>query len=101
MFRNTRMFIRLSFLGLLLAVAGTAAMSAHAQLEYVTNADGISVTITGYTNDVPNSLVIPSNINGLIVTAIGESAFSDLYSLTSANFEYCWTDLTFLYYSMC
>jgi hypothetical protein len=51
----------------------------------VTNADGVSVTITGYTNGEPSVLVIPPSTNGLTVTAIGENAlanFCDLVAVT-------------------
>jgi hypothetical protein len=44
------------------------------QFEYVTNSDGASITITGYSG--PSAVSIPSNINGLLVTDIGERAFA-------------------------
>jgi hypothetical protein len=77
------MIIRFLFRNLFFTTACLAAVSARAQLLYVTNADGVSVTITGYTNSVPDALVIPTNINGLTVTAIGENAFALVYNLTS------------------
>jgi hypothetical protein len=47
---------------------------ANAQFKYTVNADGESVTITGYTGSVPPVLIIPSNIDGLAVNAIGGSS---------------------------
>ncbi|MBR2409217.1 MAG: extracellular solute-binding protein [Lachnospiraceae bacterium] len=48
------------------------------------NSDG-TLTVTGCTNRDITEVVIPSKINGKTVTAIGESAFSDFYSLTSVT----------------
>lgn len=48
------------------------------------NSDG-TLTVTGCTNQNITEVVIPSNINGKAVTAIGESAFYDFYSLTSVT----------------
>jgi hypothetical protein len=65
-------------MGLLLLAAPRAM---QAQFEY-TNADGVSLTITGY--DGPGGAVtIPASINGLTVTDIGTNAFYDLSNLTS------------------
>ena len=50
--------------------------------DYSTNADGVSLTITGYTGP-PWAVTIPTNINGLPVTNIGTNAFYDLTNLTS------------------
>jgi hypothetical protein len=44
----------------------------HAQFNYVTNADD-TITITGFTGG--DTAYIPSTINGLPVTSIGDSAF--------------------------
>jgi hypothetical protein len=54
----------------------TLALSAQvqAQLTYTTNSDN-TLTITGYTG-TNTVLVIPTNINGLVVTSIGYNAFS-------------------------
>jgi len=79
------MKIRLPVRDLLFGIICLVGINARAQLLYVTNADGVSVTITGYTNAVPDALVIPMNINGLIVTAIGENAFAVVYNLTSVT----------------
>jgi hypothetical protein len=77
------MTIRLLIPKLVFAAACIAAISSHAQLLYVTNADGVSVTITGYTNAVPSAIIIPTNIHGLTVTAIGGGAFAAMPNLTS------------------
>jgi hypothetical protein len=58
---------------------------AQAQYDYTTNADGTSLTITGYTGP-GGALTIPSNIDGLIVTNIGQGAFQGLTNLTSVTF---------------
>jgi hypothetical protein len=71
----------LVLLGLLLLAAPAAV---HAQFEYSTNADGISITITNY--DGSGGVVdIPTNINGLTVTCIGPNAFASLTNLTSVT----------------
>jgi hypothetical protein len=49
--------------------------------DYSTNADGVSVTITGYTGP-PWAVTIPTNIAGLTVTGIGENAFEYSFSLS-------------------
>ncbi len=76
---------RLLSRNLLLASVCLMAISARAQLLYVTNADHISATITGYTNSVPGNLIIPTNIDGLTVTAIGENAFVEANNLTNVT----------------
>jgi hypothetical protein len=77
--------IRLIFRVLLLAATWMAVPEVQAGFLFTTNADGTSVTITGYTNGVPNVLVIPTNINGLTVTAIGENAFAEVNNLTNVT----------------
>ena len=66
-------------LGALLFVLPAAV---QAQFIYTTNADGITLTITGYTGS-GGAVTIPTNINGLKVTSIGERAFFECISLTS------------------
>jgi hypothetical protein len=51
---------------------------------YTTNADGITLTITGYTGS-GGSVTIPTNIDGLTVTAIGTNAFYNCTSLTNVT----------------
>src|SRR5215472_12973504 len=63
---------------LLLALTGAT----QAQFSYVTNNGAI--TITGYTGP-GGSVIIPSTINGLPVTSIGESAFYYKPSLTNVT----------------
>jgi hypothetical protein len=70
---------------LLLTLLLTAPLLVSAQFEYVTNSDGTSVTITGYSGSAVVS--IPTNINGLLVTDIGEEAFynTGVTSITIPN----------------
>jgi hypothetical protein len=67
---------------LLLALPNTV----QAQFTFTTNADGITLTITGCTNPV-GAVDIPSTINGMTVTGIGYEAFygSSLTSVTIPN----------------
>lgn len=51
-------------------------------LTCVTNADGISISITGYVGSV-GALAIPDTLDGLPVTSIGEGAFSVCRGLTN------------------
>ena len=55
----------------------------QAQFNYTTNADGLSLTITGFTG-TDMDVTVPSMINGLPVSSIGVAAFanSSLTSLT-------------------
>jgi hypothetical protein len=65
-----------------------ASAIANAQLQYVTNADGVSVTVTNYLGDVPSQVVIPDTFDGLAVTGIGDNAFvgySELLSVIIPN----------------
>ena len=48
------------------------------------NADR-TLTITGYTADLGGAVVIPSTINGRVVTGIGDWAFENCYTLTSVT----------------
>lgn len=67
------------------AILSAALAAATVQAEdytYSTNAG--TITITGYTGSGGDA-IIPSTIDGLPVTGIGESAFFDQYSLTSVT----------------
>ena len=57
---------------------------AQAQFTWTTNADN-TLTITGYTGS-GGAVSIPTNINGLTVTVIGEGAFYDCTSVTAVTF---------------
>ena len=78
-------------LGLLFLAAPTAAQAQDAYstntdgsiYTYTTNADG-SANVAAYAGP-PWAMVIPTNINGLLVTSIGGSAFLDCTSLTSVT----------------
>jgi hypothetical protein len=65
-------------------------LTGRAQLTYVTN-NG-TITITGYTGPA-GAVTIPETINGLPVTTIGNSAFSNCATLTSIVIPACVTDI--------
>jgi hypothetical protein len=56
----------------------------QAQLTYVTNSGGTTLTITGYAGP-PWAVIIPTNINGLEVVNIGEGAFEFVTNMTSVT----------------
>jgi hypothetical protein len=67
-----------------LVLVGLAlANPAVAQFDFITNADN-TITITGYIGS-GGDVTIPSTINGLTVTAIGDSAFDGLTNVTSVT----------------
>ena len=67
----------------LLLLLLTLPTAVQAQFNYATNNDG-TITITKYTGS--NTVVnIPSTINGMSVTSIGDEAFGDCYRLTSVT----------------
>ena len=83
-----------------LCVTLCVGQAVQAQLEYTVNADN-TLTITGYTGP-PWAVAIPTNIHGLTVVAIGDSAFenSELTSVTipgsvasigEGAFTYCYS----------
>jgi hypothetical protein len=57
----------------------------QAQFDYVTNADGTSITITGYSTTGFADVIIPATINDLPVTGIGDGAFAEVYAMTSVT----------------
>src|ERR1700722_17810816 len=64
----------------ILAIALALSAEVQAQFAYNNNGDG-TCTITGYTGS-GGAVAIPTNINGLLVTSIGQAAF-EATSLTS------------------
>jgi hypothetical protein len=74
--------IKASFRNLLGVLILATAAAVQAQFEYVTNADD-TITITGYSPSGPDAVVIPSAINDLTVTAVGDGAFYDYGGLSS------------------
>jgi hypothetical protein len=60
-----------------------ASVALHAQFTYTTNADGVSVTITGYTG-FSNNVAIPGTLDGLSVVSIGTNAFEGM-SITNVT----------------
>ena len=77
--KTIRHLLQSCLLGALLFVLPAVA---QAQLTFTTNNGAI--TITGYTGN-PTVLNIPSTINGLPVTSIGQNAFISCNSLTSVT----------------
>ncbi|MGO8696525.1 MAG: leucine-rich repeat protein [Limisphaerales bacterium] len=53
---------------------------------YTTNADGVTIAISGYSGP-GGAVIIPTNINGLLVTGIGDYAFENLTNLTSVTID--------------
>jgi hypothetical protein len=58
------------------------APAAQAQFDYATNADGVTLTLTGYEGPGGDE-TIPSATNGLTIDNIGDYAFAYCHSLTS------------------
>ena len=65
---------------------------------YVTNNE--TITITGYTGP-GGDVVIPSSINGLPVTSIGDGAFYSLNNLTGVTIPDCVTNLGEAAFAIC
>src|ERR1700722_19604583 len=81
-----RLFIALAWLALPAVVQAQDAHSTNADgsiYTYSTNADG-SANIVAYAGP-PWVVTIPTNINSLTVTSIGDGAFSQCYSLTNVT----------------
>ena len=66
-----------------LAESGDETVHTYQEMQYAIH--GNAVTITGYTPELPEVLVIPTEIGGLPVTAIGEFAFSQCAALRSVT----------------
>jgi len=82
--------IRRLFLSVLTAVllilctfSGASALTSDDGWSYTINSDGISITITGYSDSSATALSVPFSIDGKAVTIIGYSAFKDFTSLKS------------------
>ncbi len=92
------LFIRpvlLAGLGLL-----TWPAAAPAQFNYSTNGDGATLTLTAYTG--PGGAVdIPHTSNGRTVTAIGDWAFKNCYSVTSVTIPSGVTSIGFAAFYYC
>ena len=87
---------RWCLLPLLLLLARPAAV--EAQFLYTTN-NG-TITITRYTGP-GGAVTIPSTLNGLPVTSIGDSAFAGCSGLTSVTMGPSVTSIEFLAFQLC
>ena len=104
---NTKTVISLLAVRLAILLLLGAPAEVQAQFKYSVNSDN-TITITGYTGP-PWAIAIPTNINGLTVTGIGQYAFDGNASLTSVTipdgvtnigssaFSYC-TSLTGVFF---
>lgn len=70
-------------------------------LKYSLNADRESYTVTGATTEVVNELILPSEYNGLPVTAIGTLAFNGYTNLTSVTIPDSVTSIGVLAFQDC
>jgi len=80
---NTKTVISLLAVRLAILLLLGAPAEVQAQFKYSVNSDN-TITITGYTGP-PWAIAIPTNINGLTVTGIGQYAFDGNASLTSVT----------------
>jgi hypothetical protein len=76
------MKVTISTLSVVLLLVPPAGVKA--QFDYTTNADGVSITITGYIGP-PWAVTVPINIDGLTVTSIGYDAFYDSTNVTGVT----------------
>ena len=74
----------LFFLALPAVVQGQAFTNSDGIWDYTTNADGLTLTITEYTG-ASADVTIPTEIDGLVVNAIGQDAFFYCWGLTSVT----------------
>lgn len=68
------------------SVAANAASSSFSEggITYTITSE-TTVTVTGYTDDLPTEVTIPAEINGYAVTAIGERAFRENNDIVSVS----------------
>jgi hypothetical protein len=83
---------------ILLLAAAPAAV--QAQFDYTTNADGVTLTITGYSGP-PWAVVIPININGLRVVNIGNGVFYWNTNITSLTIPGSVTNIGYNAFQIC
>jgi len=69
-------------LSVLFLLAASAAV--QAQYNYLPNLDGLSVTVTRYTGP-GGAVFVPTNLDGLVVTGIGDDAFADCNGVSSVT----------------
>jgi BspA type Leucine rich repeat region (6 copies) len=77
---------------LALILSGALPAVVQAKFIYSTNADGVTVTITGYTGS-DGVVTIPDTINGLPVVSVGNNAFARHPTLTSITIPDCVTNI--------
>lgn len=70
---------------ILCTFSGASALTSDEGWSYSVNSDGVSVTITGYSDSSATELSIPASIDGMTVTTIANKAFFYFESLTSVT----------------
>ncbi|MBQ3572221.1 MAG: leucine-rich repeat domain-containing protein [Clostridia bacterium] len=71
------------------------------QLSYTVNTNGTTCTVTGIGGYPDKDLIIPENIDGYIVTAIGKKAFYQNTSITSVVIPDCVTEVSDEAFAFC
>jgi hypothetical protein len=84
----------------LIFVLVAAPAGVQAQFDYTTNADGVTLTITGYLGP-PWDVVIPANINGLTVVNIGNGVFYRDTNITSLTIPDSVTNIGYNAFQIC
>ncbi|MBR6250913.1 MAG: leucine-rich repeat domain-containing protein [Bacteroidales bacterium] len=84
------------------SVAANAASSSFSEggITYTITSE-TTVTVTGYTDDLPTEVTIPAEIDGYTVTAIGESAFRDNNDIVSVSIPACVTSIGYVAFCDC